>query len=410
MKLFGHEWTFKKNSNTKNFLEMVVDEQEELNLYLYAYALHVVIDLIASVMSNIEFKTYGDNDKEKKSTNWVKFNVHPNRNQTSTEFIKELVKKLLLGDVLVVIVDEQYIIADDFTLTEKAIVDNVFTNVRKGDYTFRDKKFKGYDVIYLHYGNDAINHIIQGITEMYEKLIGTASDKYARSGEEKGVLSIDQAERGRKDFAEIYEDLINNRFKTFFSRGNHVLPLFNGYTYTSSTAEATKKYSNEITDVKTLFEDAISRVAQAYKVPVGLIRGDVAGIQDAYTMFLTNCIDPLAHMISEELTYKLYSEDQIINGYAIEADTTNVKHIDIFDLATAIDKLIASGFLSIDEVREKVGLRGFNEEWSTLHWMTLNYTTAEAAVAAGKETSRQAAENADNADKTDNDEGSEDEE
>ena len=92
MKLFGHEWTFKKNSNTKNFLEMVVDEQEELNLYLYAYALHVVIDLIASVMSNIEFKTYGDNDKEKKSTNWVKFNVHPNRNQTSTEFIKELVK------------------------------------------------------------------------------------------------------------------------------------------------------------------------------------------------------------------------------------------------------------------------------------------------------------------------------
>ena len=160
--------------------------------------------------------------------------------------------------------------------------------------------------------------------------------------------------------------------------------------------------------MKTLFEDAISRVAQAYKVPVGLIRGDVAGIQDAYTMFLTNCIDPLAHMISEELTYKLYSEDQIINGCAIEADTTNVKHIDIFDLATAIDKLIASGFLSIDEVREKVGLRGFNKEWSTLHWMTLNYTTAEAAVAAGKETSRQAAENADNANKPD-DEGSEDE-
>ena len=34
MKLFGHEWTFKKNSNTKNFLEMVVDEQEEMHLYL----------------------------------------------------------------------------------------------------------------------------------------------------------------------------------------------------------------------------------------------------------------------------------------------------------------------------------------------------------------------------------------
>lgn len=408
MKIFGHEWTFKKNSNTKNFLEMVVDESEELNLYLYAYALHVVIDLIATVMTNIEFKTYGDNDEEKKSVNWVKFNVHPNRNQTSTEFIKELVKKLLLGDVLVVLVDDQYIIADDFTLTEKAIVDNVFTNVRKGDYQFRDKKFKNKDVLYLRYGNEAVNHILQGIIETYEKLISTASDKYARSGEEKGILTIDQAERGRKDFETIYEDIVNNRFKTFFSRGNHVLPLFNGYSYTSNTAEATKKYSNEITDVKTLFEDAISRVAQAFKVPVGLIRGDVAGITDAYTMFLTNCIDPLAHMISEEFTFKLYSEDQIINGYAIEADTTNIKHIDIFDLATSIDKLIASGFLSIDEVREKVGLRGFNEEWSTLHWMTLNYTTAEAAVATGAEKSRQAQGTADNSDKTD-DEGSEDE-
>lgn len=410
MKLFGHEWTFKKNSNTKNFLEMVVDENEELHLYLYAYALHVVIDLISSVMSNIEFKTYAKDDVEKKSVIWTRLNVHPNRNQTATEFMKELTRKLLLGDVLIVEIDGQYIIADDFTIKENAVIDNVFTNVRKGEYRFREKQFKAKDVIYLTYGNHAINSIIMGITELYEKLIGTASDKYARSGEEKGVLSIDQAERGRKDFAEIYEDLINNRFKTFFSRGNHVLPLFNGYTYTSNTAEATKKYSNEITDVKTLFEDAISRVAQAFKVPVGLIRGDVAGIKDAYTMFLTNCIDPIAHMIGEEFTYKVYSEDQIIDGYAIEADTTNIKHIDIFDLATSIDKLIASGFLSIDEVREKVGLRGFNEEWSTLHWMTLNYTTAEAAVAAGKETSRQAAENADNADKTDNDEGSEDEE
>ena len=81
-------------------------------------------------------------------------------------------------------------------------------------------------------------------------------------------------------------------------------------------------------------------------------------------------------------------------------------HIDIFDLATSIDKLIASGFLSIDEVREKVGLRGFNEEWSTLHWMTLNNTTAEAAVATGAEKSRQAQGTADNSDKND-DEGSE---
>lgn len=383
MRLFGHEWTFKKSTDHNNFFETTIDEEaEETNLCLYAYALYVVIDMISSIVSNIEFKTYGKNAEEKKSVIWTKLNIHPNYNQNSTEFIKELVSKLLLGEVLIVEVNEQYIIADDFHKEEKAIKGCVFTEVTKGDYTFKDR-FQAKNVIYLKYSNGAINAYMKNIVDMYERLISTASDKYARSGEEKGILTIDQQERNRKDFAEIYEEIVNKRFKKFFSRGNHVLPLFNGYNYVSNTSESTKKYSNEITDVKTLFEDAISRVAQAYKVPVGLIRGDVAGIKDAYTMLLTNCIDPIAHMIGEEFTYKIFSEDQIINGYAIEADTTNIKHIDIFDLAGSIDKLIASGFLSIDEVREKVGLRALDEEWSRVHYMTLNYTTAQAAVDAG---------------------------
>lgn len=384
MKLFGREWTFKKNANTENFLEMTLDEEaEETSLCLFAYAQYIIIDLISSIVSNIEFKTYGNNAEEKKSVIWTKLNVHPNRNQNSTEFIKELVSKLLLGEVLIVEVNEQYIIADTFEIEERAILGNVFTNVTRGNKQFRDR-FHSKDVIYLKYSNKAVQMYMRAIVEMYERLIGVAADKYARSAEEKGILMIDQQERNRKDFNEIYEEIINKRFKKFFSRGNHVLPLFNGYNYTSNTSESTKKYSNEVTDVKTLFEDAIARVAQAYKVPVGLVRGDVAGIKEAYTMLLTNCIDPIAHMIGEEFTYKVYSEEEIINGYAIEADTTNLKHIDIFDLASNIDKLIASGFLSIDEVREKAGLRGLDEEWSRVHYMTLNYTTAQAAVDAGK--------------------------
>ncbi len=384
MKLFGREWTFKKATNHENFLEMTIDEDaEETRLCLYAYAMHVIVDLIASIVSNIEFKTYGKNAEEKKSVIWTKLNVHPNRNQSSTEFLKELTTKLLFGEVLIVEVDDQYIIADEFDVEENAIRGNVFTNVVKGSYKFKDR-FQAKNVIYLKYSNKAVQLYMRSIIEVYEKLINVAADKYARSGEEKGILTIDQQERNRKDFNEIYEEIVNKRFKKFFSRGNHVLPLFNGYRYESNTSESTKKYSNEITDVKVLFEDALSRIAQAYKVPVGLVRGDVAGVKEAYSMLLTNCIDPIAHMIGEEFTYKVFSEDQIIDGYAIEADTTNIKHIDIFELAGSIDKLIASGFLSIDEVREKAGLRGLDEEWSSAHYMTLNYTTAEAAVKAGK--------------------------
>ena len=407
MTLFGHTWTFKKNTNHENFFEATIDEENEaINLYVYAYAVNVIVDLIASIVSNIEFKTYGKDAEETKSRIWTRLNVHPNFNQNSTEFLKELVTKLLKnGEVLIVEVNEQYIIADSFDVEERTVLGNRFTGVTKGSYTFREKYFKAEDVIYLKYNDRTVRDILRNIVNTYEKLINTAADKYARSGEEKGILTIDQQERNRKDFNEIYEEIANKRFKKFFSRGNHVLPLFNGYTYTPTTSESTKKYSNEITDIKTLFEDALSRVAQAYKVPVGLIRGDVAGVKEAYTMLLTNCIDPLAHAISEEFTYKVFSENQIIEGYAIEADTTCIKHIDIFDMASSIDKLIASGFLSIDEVRMKAGLRGLDEEWSQAHYMTLNYTTAQSAVDTGKANAAEANESTDEGDENENDVG-----
>ena len=383
---------FRKNENVDDFLEKTVENEcdGETEVMVSLYAVHVIVDLIASIVSNIEFKTYGRDEKEVRSRLWIKFNLHPNRNQNSTEFMKELTKKLLLGDVLIVLVDDQFIIADDFDIEERAIKGNKYYNVVKGDYQFRDK-FKAEDVIYLKYSNNSVNFILDNILNLYKKLIETAAIKYERSAEEKGILTVNQMERGHPKFKENYEKLINQDFKKFFSRGNRVLPMFEGYKYESLTSEATKKYSNEVSDIKTLFEEALSRTAQAFKVPVGLIRGDVAGIKEAYTMLLTNCIDPIAHMISEELTYKMFSEDQILKGCAIEADTTCIKHVDIFDLAASIDKLIASGFLSIDEVRQKSSLRALNTEWSSGHFMTLNYSSIESVFAGDTVTDKRIA-------------------
>lgn len=401
MRIFGHEWTFKKNRNIKNFLEMEIDtDEEDLTLFLNAYAVYVVTSLIAAIVSNSEFKVYLKDEKkneiaETRGRLWYKLNMKPNENQRGTAFIQSIVRKLLFGEVLVVEVNEDFFVADGYNVEEKTITGNKFTEVKVDNYTFRDK-FKAGEVVYIKYGNDKAKFLLAGINDMYDELTNAAKDKYKRSAEEKGVLKISQAERNKPDFEEKMEKIINDRFKKYFSRGNHVLPLFEGYEYKSETAESTKKYSNEVTDMKELVGEALARAAQAYKVPVGLIRGDVAGIKDAYTMLLTNCIDPIAAMLSEGFTTAVFSEEEIINGCEIVADTSNLKHVDIFDMASSIDKLIASGFLSIDEVRLASGLKPLNEEWSKAHYMTLNYTTAQASVETGKEVTG-----------TDNSEGSE---
>lgn len=376
-------WIARKIKGT-DFLENVYEstEDREVKIRVQEYAVYVVTEMIASIVSNIEFKTYGKGAKETRSDMWTRLNLHPNTNQNATEFWMELTSRLLIeGEALIVQVNDQLIIADSFVRYDRTVIGDYFENVERRGYAFKDKRFLRKDVVYLKYSNVAAQNILKNILDSYAELLDVAQNKYARSSEEKGVLKISAKERGDPKFKEKYEQLVEKDFKKFFSRGNRVLPLFEGYDYLSSTSESTKKYSNEITDVKTLFEDALTRIAQAYKVPPGLIRGDVAGIKDSYTILLTNCIDPLAHMISEEFTFQMHSMRQIANGYAIEADTTCIKHIDIFDLASSIEKLIGSGFVSIDEVRSKAGLRGLNTKWSTMHYLTLNFTTAEAMVA-----------------------------
>lgn len=346
------------------------------NIALEAFALFTTIDMIASLVAKCEFKTY-KNNKEFKGLEWYSLNVKPNKNQTSTEFWQEFVSKLLFyREVLVISVGEQLIIADDFNKDEFAVKETEFTRVTRGDMQF-NRKYKMSDVLYIRYSNSDATQIINNIFAMYENLISVASDKYIKAGGQKGILEIPAAAEGQKDFEKHYTDLMNNYFKSFFKSNNAVLPLFNGIKYNAITTDSVKKATNEISDISKLVDDALSRAAQAYKIPPALVRGDVAGISDAVDMMLTVCIDPLVDMVSEELTGKKYMRDDVINGNYIKADTTCIKHVDIFSIAANADKLIASGMLSVDETRDKAGLIPTGEAWAQSHYITKNYTTTQ---------------------------------
>lgn len=346
------------------------------NIALEAFALFTTIDMIASFVAKCEFKVY-QNGKEQKGYEWYSLNVKPNKNQTSTEFWQEFVSKLLFyREVLVITVGEQLIIADDFQKEEFAVKDTEFTSVSRGDMTF-NRKYKMSDVLYIRYSNSDATQIINNIFNMYETLISVASDKYVKAGGQKGILEISAAAEGTKDFEKKYRDLMNNYFKSFFKSNNAVLPLWNGMKYTAITSDSVKKATNEISDISNLVDDAMSRAAQAYKIPPALVRGDVAGISDAVDLMLTVCIDPIANVISEGLTGAKFSREDVINGSFIMADTTCIKHVDIFDVAANADKLFSCGMVNIDELREKAGMIPIGEKWSQDHYITKNYTNAK---------------------------------
>ena len=366
---------FAKSQKTVILSEYRNDLQN--SIALESFALFTTIEMIASLIAKCEFKTY-KNGKEFKGYEWYSLNVKPNKNQNSTAFWQEVISKLLFyGEVLVISVSNQLIIADDFQKDEYAVKETEFTQVSRGDLTF-NRKFKMSDVLYLRYSNNDVMSIINNIFGMYEKLIESASNKYIKAGGQKGILEISALAQGDKDFEKKYTKLMNEHFKSYFNANDAVLPLWEGMKFVPTTSDSAKKTTNEITDISKLVDDAMSRAAQAFKVPPALVRGDVAGIKDAVDMLLTVCIDPLADMIGEELTGKKFSPDEVISGQYIGVDTTCIKHIDIFDIAANADKLISSSMLSPDETRDKAGLDPTGEEWAQKHYMTKNYSNAES--------------------------------
>ena len=89
--------------------------------------------------------------------------------------------------------------------------------------------------------------------------------------------------------------------------------------------------------------------------------------------FLTFCIDPLADLISEAFTRKMFSKDEVKKKSYIQMDTKKIKHFDILTVSNSINKLISSGVYTINEIRGILDEKPVDSEIGDVHWITRNY-------------------------------------
>lgn len=357
-------------------LQDYVDQEGLQKLALEEFTIHAAINLIANCVSKCEFKTFSSG-AELEGAEYYAWNYEPNRNQNSSQFMQELVSRLLYNNECLVVESQgQMIIAEGFTKEEFALWETIFSNVSRKDFMF-SRTFRMSEVLYFRLSNRNIRKLLTGLCRGYNNLLSDAIDKYEKAGGEKGILHIDAAASGVKygsrTFEEVYEDLMNQRFKKFFNSRSAVLPLFNGFNYTKQAAEQSKKSTSELKDITDVIDEIVETVARAFCIPVSLLRGDVSDVEKITRNFLTFCIDPLCEMVQAEINRKRYGQKQIQNGNYLQIDTTKVMHLDVFDLAEPLDKLISSGMYSIDELRKKLGEAELNTEESKKHYITKNY-------------------------------------
>lgn len=340
---------------------------------LDAYALFTVVHMIANLISGCEFRTYR-NGEELYGAEWTAMNIRPNRNQNAAAWKSELTSRLLLsGEALCIqTADNQRIIAESFTHNEHVSGDT-FEQVSRSDQQFSGV-YSVSDVIWLTSPVNARAIWMRGIMAMYEKLIDSAADRFQKADGERGILKISAVAQGQKDFEKQFNKLMNEYFKGYFEGKNAVLPLFDGYEYTAQTTGTGRSgtYTNDLSAVKTLADEAISRAAQLFGIPPSYIRGDAAGIEQAQAAMLTNCIKPLASMLSAELTGKIYSDKDVLNGCRIIVDTSCILHHDLIRDASGTDKLFGAGWTQ-NEIRHAYGLPESSDETADKRYITKNY-------------------------------------
>lgn len=343
-------------------------------------ALWSCIDLISKSISKCEFKTYR-NGEEVREDEWYRWNIEPNKNQNSSEFLRKLVATLYYkGECLVIEQGTQLFVADSFVRTPYTLYPDIFSGVVVGDIQF-NRTFPGTEVLYwnldmLGIGKN-IRGIIQAVTESYTKLLTYTKEAYMRSRDEKATLDVSTVTPppGVEDQLKWMQDQ-QKAFAEFLRARGGVKIVGNGLKLEPFGGKTT--YSNENTrDIRHMIDDISDFTAKAFGIPPALLRGDVQGVSDALDQYLTFCIDPLADMLREEIVRKVFGRAGMQKGQDLIIDTKQIRHVDVLSFASNIDKLIGSGVYSVNGILKLIGEQPINEDWANKHMITKNYANIE---------------------------------
>ena len=359
-------------SKKSDILDTMLEEDYEniQNVIMYkTLAIETCVTLIANALSMCIFDTYKDG-KKVRLNDYYRFNIQSNINQNATDFWKEVTYKILTkNECLVVVVNDEFYIADSYDRTENALVQNTYKNVVVKGYQLRDV-FTENQVLFFKYNNKDIKKVVDSVYTDYSDLVALAKKLYKRSGGQKGIVTLETLATINQKEKEAREDLFNTQFKRWFNSDYAVLPLGRGMTYKE---QENKVNINNTRDIKNIVDDVYSFVCSAYHVPTMLAMGSVAGLNDLIDSFLMFAVKPVVELIQSETNRKSYTQEQIAKMTFVKVDMKKIKLVDIQKLAVTSDKFLAGGVHSINDNREMLDEVPIQEEWANKHFMTKNY-------------------------------------
>lgn len=338
--------------------------------YTKELAVYTGVSLIANAISQSEFRVY-KGGKSVKDEDYYSLNIRPNKNESGSQLWHKVAEKILYNKdgALCFIHNRELFCADSFCIErERPFLGNIYSGVVVQGFQM-DRKFTSDQVMHFKLENRQAAQLISQMYDEYGKIISAAMDAYKGTNASRYVLKIEGVQAGDEKFNEEFEKILKEPIQKFVSGENKVLIEYSGRTLSQMESSRQAKSADDVINTtKQVFELA----GKALHIPEGLMTGNITNMNDVVKAFLTFGVDPIADMISKNLT-GAYGMSAWKAGNYYKLDTSGVNHVDIFDMAGNIDKLISSAFMSIDEVRGRADLDQLGEEWSRRHVLTKNY-------------------------------------
>jgi HK97 family phage portal protein len=363
----------KKSNTAKVIMTQLMQE-----IYVKEMALYTAVSYVANAISKCEIKTY-ENGVEVKEDSYFILNISPNENYNASKFWHKVVEKMYYdGEALVVSKEGKLFCADSFYVDKDPIKGNMYKNITI-DGKEMDEIFTAKEVYLFGLDNKKVKDLINGISRGYSELIGFAQKVYMKSNSSKYKVKMPMMKAGDDEFNEAFEKSIEEQLKIFINSNEAVYTEYEGYELTDMTSNGKNKDVKDIVDLR---KEIFEITAQACNIPLSLMSGNITNINDVVKAFITFAIDPIAVMMSDELTRKQVNGRELScnawkQGRYFKVDTSKINHIDILESANNIDKLIASGFACIDDLRNLTGMNLINNGFSKTHFITKNYDTIE---------------------------------
>lgn len=342
-------------------------------------AVETCIDLIANAISTCEFQTF-EKGLQVRKNNYYLFNVSPNQNQNSSEFLHKLVHHLCYdNECLVIMQDGMLYVADDYETVEYAMKENYYKNVQVGEFTF-NKIFKESEVLHFKLSDENIRKVIDLLYESYGKILSSAMGIYKRANAKRFLVKGKFLKSHNEKEQEAANELFNRQFKAWLEADKAGAMMHIGENIALEDMSGNGKGGNPVAnsrDIRALVDDIFDFTALGFHVPKALLKGDLADIEKQVDSFLMFCIKPIANLLNAEFNRKIFRKEEYLERSYIKVDTSKIKILDIVNLATAADKFFAIGVNSINDNLELLGREPLNEVWANKRFVTKNYQMVE---------------------------------